>query len=133
MTQKKITYALNRIKSAKENGFLFEALLKTYHLNIDIIKHILLNANKDYSFKDKKIKLIVNEFLEEISINPNLKSILNKKNLKTVKPWLNKMDDFFKLLKLQSPSNTKSLLIETEKIFGILNISATKLFVKNKN
>ena len=133
MTEKKITYALNRIKSSKEKGFLLEALLKTYHLNIDIIKHILLSANKDYSFKDKKIKLIVNEFLEEISINPALKSILNKKNLKVVKPWLNKMDDYFKALKLQAPSNTKALLAETEKIFGILNISATKLFVKNKS
>lgn len=133
MTEKKISYALNRIKSCKENGFVLEALLKSYHLNLDIIKYILSDAVKGYTFKDKKIKAIVNEFMEEISVNPKLKSILNKKNLKIVKPWLQKMDDFFKALKIGQPSNTKTLLAETEKIFGILNISLSKLFIKAKN
>lgn len=132
MTEKKISYALNRIRSCKENGFVLEALLKSYHLNLDVIKYILADAIKGYSFKDKKIKVIVHEFMEEISVNPKLKSIMNKKNLKIVKPWLHKMDEFFKALKTGQPANTKTLQAETEKIFGILNISLSKLFIKAK-
>ena len=132
MTEKKIAYALSRIQSSKENGCAMEALLKSYHLNIDVIKYILSNSVEDYSAKDKKIKTIVHEFMEEISRNQKLKSILNKKNLKSVKPWLAKMEAFFKGLKVGSPTNMKVLQAETEKIFGILNISVTKLFVKNK-
>ncbi|HOZ86641.1 MAG TPA: hypothetical protein PL029_02735 [Bacteroidia bacterium] len=132
MTERKITYALNRIKTCKENGFVTEALLKNYHLNLDIIKHILSTYSADYSFEGKKIKNIVNDFLEEISVNPQLRSILNKKNLKVVKPWLQKMDQFFKTLKIKSPANTNALLTETEKIFSILNISISKLFSQHK-
>jgi hypothetical protein len=132
MTQRKITYALNRINTCKENGFVMEALLKNYHLNLDIIKHILSRYSTNYSFEGKKIKNIVTDFLEEISVNAELRSILNKKNLKVVKPWLQKMDLFFKTLKLKSPANTKALLAETEKIFSILNISISKLFSQQK-
>ncbi len=109
-----------------------EALLKNYHLNLDIIKHILGTYSLDYSVEGKKIKTIINDFLEEISVNPQLKSILNKKNLKVVKPWLEKMDLFFKTLKLKPPANTNALLAETEKIFSILNISISKLFSQHK-
>ncbi|MES2680042.1 MAG: hypothetical protein V4635_09165 [Bacteroidota bacterium] len=123
---------MNRIKTCKENGFVMEALLKNYHLNLDIIKHILGTYSLDYSVEGKKIKTIINDFLEEISVNPQLKSILNKKNLKVVKPWLEKMDLFFKTLKLKPPANTNALLAETEKIFSILNISISKLFSQHK-
>lgn len=135
MTERKILYALNRIKSCKEHGFALEALIKNYHLNLDIIKHILSSSIEDYSAKDKKIKMIVNELMEEISVNNKLKAILNKKNLKTVKPWLLKMEDFFRALKMTypTPTNLKALQSETEKIFGILNISVNKLFIKNKD
>lgn len=133
MTERKIVYALGRIKSCKEQGFFLEALIKSYHLNVDLIKFMLSSAVPSYSTKDKKIKMIVQEFLKEIETNAKLKSILNKKNLKTVKPWLDNMDAFFKALKLQYPANVKALQSDTEKVFGILNISANKLFAKNKN
>lgn len=127
MTEKKITYAWNRISACKENGFLLEALLKNYHLNLDIIRYIL-STYSDYSVKDKKIKVVVHDFLEETTVNPKLKAILNKKNLKTLKPWLDKMDIFFKALKYRNPSTTKNLQLETEKIFAMLHISVNKLF-----
>jgi len=133
MTERKIVYALSRIKSCKEQGFYLEALIKNYHLNVDLIRFMLSNAISKYSTKDKKIKVIVQEFLKEIETNEKLKAILNKKNLKAVKPWLDNMDAFFKALKLQYPANLKTLQSDTEKVFGILNISANKLFVKNKN
>lgn len=130
MTEKKITYAWNRISACKENGFLMEALLKNYHLNLDIIRYILSTHVSGYSFRDKKIKEIVNDVIEETSVNPKLKSILNKKNLKVLKPWLFKMDTFFKALKHGRPVNTKALQQETEKIFALLNISVNKLFAQ---
>lgn len=76
------------------------------------------------------MKAIVAEFLEEVSTNEKLRTIINKKSIKTLKPWLLKMDGFFKNLKTHSPSGLESLQDETEKIYGILKISANKLFVK---
>lgn len=130
MTDRKITYALGRIKACKQNGYILEGLLKSYHLNVELINYILSSALPGHSLKDKKIKAIVHEFLEEIDHNPELKSIINKKSIKSLKPWLAKMDVFFKTLKIQQPGNIPELQQETEKIFGILKISANKLFVK---
>lgn len=132
MTERKIAYALSRIQSSKENGCTLEALIKSYYLNLDVILFILSSSVKGYSAKDKKLKAIVKDLSEEISANPGLKSILNKKNIKPLKPWMEKMDAFFRALRVHAPSNIKALQSETEKIFAILNISANKLFVKNK-
>ncbi|MBX3163262.1 MAG: hypothetical protein KF900_02185 [Bacteroidetes bacterium] len=132
MTQRKIIYARNRIKAGKEQGFYLEALLKSYHLNVDLIKFLLCNSSENYSAKGKKIKVIVREFLHEIENNLTLKAILNKRNLKSVKPWLDEMDIFFKTLKLEYPANVKSLQSNSEKVFALLNISANKLFVQHK-
>ena len=128
MTEKKVAYALSKIKSCKEKGFMMEALLRTYHLNVELIKYILSTCSEDYLVKDKKVKAVFNRFLEEVSVNPGLKAILNKKNVKTMKPWLDKMDLFFKTLKMKQPLNAKALQAEAEKIMAILNISAAKLF-----
>lgn len=111
---------------------MLEALLKSYHLNVELIKYMLSTFAVNYSADGKKIKVIVHDFLEEIAVNPELKSVMNKRNLKVVKPWLDKMDLFFKNLKIKQPANTKALLLETEKIFSILNISASKLFSQTK-
>ena len=132
MTQRKIAYALSQIKVCKENGFFLEAFIKSYHLNIELMKFILSKSKPKYEFSGKKIKIILNDFLNEISNDQNLKSIINKKNLKIVKPWLIKVDAYFKDLKLGTLINTKPLLSENEKVFGILNISITKLFIKSK-
>jgi hypothetical protein len=132
MTEKKFSYALKGIKTCKDNGSVIEALIKSYHLNVEVIKYILDRSDSTVSVKDKKVKTIVHEFLEQISVDPKLKAIINKKTFKSVKPWLKNMDVFFKALKLGVPSNIKSLQIETEKIFNILNISMNKLYVKSR-
>lgn len=131
MTDRKITYALSRIKSAKQNGYPLEALLKSYHLNVEILKFILSSTAKEHSFENKKIKVIVHEFIKEIEQDAALKTIIHKRSIKSLKPWLLKMDTFFKNLKLEQPKNLSQLQDETEKIFGLLKISANKLFVKN--
>ena len=130
MTEKKITYTLNKIKACKKEGYHLEGLIRSYHLNVDLIKFILTSSSPGHSFENKKMKAIVAEFLEEVTTNEKLRTIINKKSIKTLKPWLTKMDGFFKSLKTHSPSGLESLQDETEKIYGILKISANKLFVK---
>lgn len=132
MTQRKITYALNKIKAAKKDGYHCEALIRSYQLNVDLMRFMLSTANPEHSGKDKKIKVLVKLFQEEIGLHPELKAIIHNKSLKSLKPWLLKMDQFFKATKLSHPFETNLLQHETEKIFGILNISANKLFVKQK-
>lgn len=132
MTNRKITNSRNKIENCLKNGYMMEALLKSYHLNIDIIKLIMSNVKPDYSFEGKKFKMIIRDFQNEISINTELKSIINKKTFKLVKTWLLKMELYFKKLRLEEPGNTKLMLAEADKIFGILNISANKLFSRSK-
>ena len=130
MTERKITLALNKIRSCKQQKYFIEALIRSYKLNVELIRYILAKASPQHSVDDKKIKVLVRIFLNEISLHPELKSIINKKSLKSLKPWLAKMDDFFKSLKMAEPAATETLLNETEKIFGILKISANKLLLK---
>jgi hypothetical protein len=132
MTERKITFALKRIEACKKGGFFLEGLMKAYHLNLDLVKYILSSASETYSAKDKKLKQISKHFVHELSVNPNMKSLIQKNSFKAVKLWLEKMDVFLKTLRHKQPANVKALLLETEKIFGILNISVNKLFVRNK-
>ena len=132
MTQRKISNTLLKIKACQKAGCNVEALLTNYHLNLDIIRFILINTNKTYAFENKKLKVIIRDFYNEISVNENLKALINKRSFKLVKTWLEKMDLFFKNLKLSTPPNTKALFAESEKIFLVLNISANKLLVRNK-
>ncbi|MDO8998336.1 MAG: hypothetical protein Q7W45_01120 [Bacteroidota bacterium] len=128
MTQRKTSLTLKKIETSFNNGFVLEALFKNYHLNLDLIKLICSKSELDTFDADKKIKHIISALSEEINKNQNLKTIINKKNLKIVKVWLGKMDVFFKTLKYKYPTNSKTLFQETQKISGILNISAHKIF-----
>jgi hypothetical protein len=130
MTERKIISSLNTIKACKQKGYLLEGLLKSYQLNTDLIKFILSSVSPGISLEGKKIKAVINEFLEEINSNERMKTIINKRSIKSLKPWITKMDLFFKELKLGRLPNPIALQDETEKIFGILKISANKLFVK---
>lgn len=130
MTEKKIIYALSRIKQAKENKYPLEALLRAYHLNIELIKLIILKASPKYDFKGKKVKELLNACQNEVNTKSELRSIITKRSIKSCKAWLLKMDSFFKSLKLHPPTNYSLLQSETEKICGILKLSSTKLLLK---
>jgi hypothetical protein len=132
MTQRKIANSLLTIDACKKHGYILEALLKNYHLNVDLLKFILTSVKPGYSLEGKKIKTFTREFSGEIDHNPALKSVINKKTFRIVKTWLDKMDVYFKELKLSQPGSTRSLMLESEKIFGVLNISTNKLFVRKK-
>lgn len=128
MTEKKILLALKNIETTSKKGFILEALLTNYHLNVDLLKLIYTKTELSESANDKKIKAIIAELAVEIDKNTKLKTVIAKKNLKIVKVWASKMDAFFKELKHKHPENTKSLFNETQKIFAVLNISAHKIF-----
>lgn len=130
MTQKKVTAELKKIEIASKKGFVLEALLANYHLNVDLLKLIYTRSGLSESADDKKIKAVINELSTEIDKNAKLKTVISKKNLKVVKVWASKMDTFFKVLKHKHPENTKSLFTESQKIFAVLNISAHKIFVQ---
>jgi hypothetical protein len=132
MTERKITYALNRIKSCKEAGYSTEALIRSYQLNVDLLRYIISQSDDDKTQQDKKVKALVKHLLEKATSDSRLKTIVSKKSFKALKPWLTKMDEFFKALKMCHAFNAKPLQSETEKIYGILKISANKLIV-NKN
>jgi hypothetical protein len=127
MTQRKTTSALKKIESNFNNGFVLEALLENYHLNVNLLK-LICTKFEITGCDDKKIKSIVTEISNEIDSNQDLKTVISKKNLKIVKVWVAKMDVFFKALKHKNPSNCKTLFHETQKITGVLNISAHKIF-----
>lgn len=128
MTQRKTTAALKKIESIFKNGFVLEALLENYHLNVDLLKLICTKSDVTKNDSNKKIKNLISELSKEIDENQKLKSVISKKNLKIVKVWVEKMDVFFKVLKHQYPTNSKNLFHETQKISAILNISAHKIF-----
>ena len=130
MTEKKITAELKKIDSTSKKGFILEALLANYHLNVDLLKLIYTRSGLSGSVNDKKIKAIISELCIEIDKNTTLKTVIAKKNLKIVKVWALKMDTFFKALKHKQPENTKALFNETQKIFAVLNISAHKIFAQ---
>jgi hypothetical protein len=133
MTKRKIQIALKKIEQCKTKNCHLEALLKNYHLNVDLLKFISLKLTAVKHNEDLKVKHILSHLLEETSRRGDLKTIIGKKNLKTVKPWLSKMDVCFKTLRSQEPTNVKILLNEGEKIFAILHISASKIFVGHKS
>ena len=130
MTQKKVTAELKKIETASKKGFVLEALLANYHLNVDLLKLIHTRSGISESADDKKIKAVINELSAEIDKNTKLKTVIAKKNLNIVKVWASKMDTFFKTLKHKYPENSKSLFTESQKIFAVLNISAHKIFVQ---
>ena len=132
MTDRKITYALNKIKSSKESGHPVEAIIRSYLLNVELIRFILSVTSPTIDLKDKKTKTLVNLLLKELTLHPELKSIIHKKSLKSLKPWLAKTDAFFKNLKMGVLNNTLALQTESDKIFGLLKISANKLLLKGK-
>lgn len=132
MTERKILSAFKKIQQCKEQTYNLEALLRMYHLNIEIIRFLNLKFSSSETRKEIKIKKELQLLIEEVQSRANIKSIINKKNLKLLKPWLDKMDVFFKTLKSTNPSNTKNLLQEGEHLFGILKISATKILIAPK-
>lgn len=133
MTRKQIDNRLKNIEECKEQGFLIEAFIHSYHLNLDVIKFLLGKlTNNSGDVKSMKVKEILSLLILEVETNVNSKTIIRKKNLKVLKPWLVEVDDFFKEVKTQVPTNTKQALLHGEKIFALLNMSLAKVQLNKK-
>jgi len=131
MTSKKISSTLLKIKSCRQSGYHTEALIRTYHLNLDLIRFLLSANTPDKKLSDKKAKELVSDLVKNIDEYPKLKTLITKKSAKSLKPWLDKMDAFFKSLKTKQAFGISGLQSESEKILAILNISLGKLQAKS--
>lgn len=118
---------MQKIESSAGAYFFIEALLRSYHLNLELLCFIMHNARQDYQTEGKKPRQILKEMAREMDVNETLKGFINKKTFKLVKTWMSKMDDYYKTLRVSEPSNTKQLFHESQKIFSLLNISLIKL------
>jgi hypothetical protein len=132
VTERKVTYALKKIQQCREQGCTLEALVRSYSLNIELIRFVLSTLSPTYNAKEKKVKPMVRDFIREITEHPEYKSVIQKRSLKSVKPWVDKMDGFYKSLKAGLPVQPEKLQAETDRIFGILNLSASKLFIRSR-
>jgi hypothetical protein len=125
MTKRKIILSQKKIEKSKNQGYHTEALIKYYHLNVEVLKFISSKLNPGFSSKNLKAKTVLIALISEIKKQPGSK-LIAKKSLKALKPWLNKMDIYFKTLKVKNPLNTMNMIVESEKIFSLLYISFTK-------
>ena len=132
MTERQINQALKQIAKCKTQGYFIEALVLSYQLNFSMVCFLVKTMSPAMALQDKKMKLIVNMLLEQDGVDWESQGVITKRSLKTVKVWFEKMDLFFRSLKLGQLSKPNALQLQAEQIFGILNISANKLFAKNK-
>ncbi len=130
MNKRKILLAKNKIELCKKQKNSLEALLRLYHLNFQLLCFLLESSIPNLSLQHKKNKEVLALLTQELEINPQLKTLINKKNSKPVKIWLRQMDTTLKAMKHSLPKNTLSQINQGEAVFLLLNISANKLFVK---
>ncbi len=127
MTQRKISFALKKINESKQQQNFTEALVRNYHLNLELLKYIFSYCCATKSEHNKKISILISQLVNELDVKPQFKGVITKKSLKTIMPWALKMEAYYKFLKHKQPSNTKLLLNDGEHILAILNISANKI------
>lgn len=133
MTERKINTAMGRIAVCKKNGHALEAIIRTYCLNADLLRFILSVAAPEQELASKKIKVLLKVFIKESASHPSLKMIIHKQSLKSLQTWMGKMEEFFRELKMGRHLNPGRLQAESDKIFALLRISATKMLVNGKN
>jgi hypothetical protein len=131
MTDRKISAALKKIGFCKEHGFHMEALMRLYLLNVSMIKFILSVLTPELDLKDEKIKTILKIFIRELSLHPEMKSVIQKKSLKSLQSWLEKTDSYFKSIKMGVSLPTSSLYSETEQVCALLKISVSKVLLRH--
>ena len=129
MTERKVTLAMSKITTAQEMGYLHEALLRQYLLNVDLLRYIVERLSEDKGVGDKKLLQVVKQFCVEVSTHPELRIIIHPRNLKAMKPWAREMNDYFKGLKQgHLTATTEKLIKDSQVIFTLLHHSASKLF-----
>jgi hypothetical protein len=132
MTTRKVNTAMNMVTSASDKGFYLEALLRTYHMNLSLMKHILASGSSGAATEGKKLKPFLKKFFKNHKRSEKLKSTISSQSVKSLQVWLEKTDTFFRTLKMRQPANTKQLLEESTRIAGMLSISLNKVGAAKK-
>ncbi len=130
MTDRKISAALKKIQFCKEHGFQMEAFLRLYLLNVSMIKFILSVLAPTIDMKDEKVKNTLKILIRELSLHQEMKSVIQKKSLKTLQTWIEKMDTYFKSLKNGEPRPIPALYAESEQVCALLKISVAKVILR---
>lgn len=127
MTERKINYALKKIEECRKARHNYEAFILLYQLNAGLIRYLIVSIAADESTKGKKLRSLVKSLQSKIESDPELSSLIQKRSIKSLKPWLEKCESVFKQLRSGEETKLASLIQESEKIFGILKISVNKL------
>ncbi|MEI6019500.1 MAG: hypothetical protein WCR21_00085 [Bacteroidota bacterium] len=129
MTKRQVLIAKTKIDFCKKEKNNLEALIRIYHLNMDLLCFIVESSIPNLSLHNKKNKEILELFSLELEVNSNLKTIISKKSSKPIKAWFKQMDVFIKALKRKVPQKITVLMQQGESNFLLLNMSANKLFL----
>lgn len=127
MTPLKLSNRLKKIEQAKKDGYWLEALMGTYHLNLEIVYHLLHFHFPERLPESMKTKKLLEAFLTALTESQEMKSIINKRSFKQVQSWFSKSDSYFKTFIHHTLAANKALVLEGEKVAGILNISLNKM------
>lgn len=130
MTKKQIDSSLKKIHLLADQKQLLDASIQLYHLNVNMLRAIENSMQMNPSNKVLKPKDLVKLIVGNIEGDHSQKSIINKKNLKVLKPWIELSDRFFKDMRVNYPKNIHSFYAHNEKIFSLLQMSVVKMRTK---
>src|SRR4051812_26907551 len=116
MTERKVNYALKRISKSRTSGFLHEAFIHAYLLNLSLMRFIFNHISPDTQASSKKAKALLHALIREIEKHPEHKTIISRRNLKVLKPWLQKAEEYFKSTRSGTLVKPDELVEECEKI-----------------
>jgi hypothetical protein len=126
MSNKKTNTILEKISECKKKGFFIEALVLSYHFNLELLFQLSKKTLPELETDIKKPKHLVKELLKHSS-NGTKKPVLSKQSLKSIKTWSEDMEAVFKKLRSEIPQNNKALLQASEQVSALLSIAANKV------
>ena len=125
MSNKKTNTILEKISECKKKGFFIEALVLSYHFNLELLFQFSKKTLPELGTGIKKPKHLVKELLKQTASGTK-KPVLNKQSLKSIKTWIEDMEAVFKNLRSEIPQNNKALLQASEQVSALLNIATNK-------
>ena len=120
MNKKSLTSSLTYINKAKQQGYVVEGLIRYHLLNSEILGFILAKCISGFENSFHKPKHLMQILQQELKRNAPLRKLMNKRNFKLVKIWLEGMDLYFKQLKTALPQNSEKLFSEAEQASDVL-------------
>lgn len=123
--QRSVHAEIKKIAEASASGYKLEAFLRAYHVNISLMRALLIKADSK-NITLQKPKAFFKFFFKEQKRNAKMKTLVNSQSTKLLKGWVERSDAFFKALRLGPPLNPGKMLDESHRITKVLNISLAK-------